>query len=319
MEIRPTAVLLLLAVCSHVVSPLSLNLPFLEDVCNLPKDPGTITDGALDYFFHNSTSKTCELFQWGGSEGNANKFETWTECQRACIGIEDVCNQRIDAYCWSAHTPRRYFYNSMSKSCEVYEKDKCDRNANNFDTASECQRACMGRVEVCSQAPDPGQCEIRSTRYFYNAKVGACQRFTYNGCEGNANNFATEAHCHQSCVGEKSLCDLPRDKSQGRVALPKFFHNKLSGKCEQIVYRGSYGNDNWFYTKGKCQADCVNRGICVLPKHKGSCVNPRFESRRYTKFYYNTATGKCEQFDYNGCIGNANNFDTLGECQEVCE
>lgn len=31
--------------------------------------------------------------------------------------------------------------------------------------------------------------------------------------------------------------------------------------------------------------------------------------------YYEVASGQCEKFEYSGCGGNANRFNTLDECQ----
>ena len=37
------------------------------------------------------------------------------------------------------------------------------------------------------------------------------------------------------------------------------------------------------------------------------------------RFFYNSATKKCERFLYGGCDGNDNNFETMGECQQICD
>uniref|UniRef100_A0A3Q3JJR9 Tissue factor pathway inhibitor n=1 Tax=Monopterus albus TaxID=43700 RepID=A0A3Q3JJR9_MONAL len=36
------------------------------------------------------------------------------------------------------------------------------------------------------------------------------------------------------------------------------------------------------------------------------------------RFFFNINTGTCEQFEYGGCGGNANNFETLKACEETC-
>ena len=36
-------------------------------------------------------------------------------------------------------------------------------------------------------------------RYFYNAKTGHCEQFTYGGLGGNKNNFITEEECMKTC------------------------------------------------------------------------------------------------------------------------
>ena len=52
--------------------------------------------------------------------------------------------------------------------------------------------------------------------------------------------------------------------------------------------------------------------ICSLPGVIGPC-------EAYTpRLYYSAVTGQCESFIYGGCDGNANNFQTLEECEAAC-
>lgn len=39
----------------------------------------------------------------------------------------------------------------------------------------------------------------------------------------------------------------------------------------------------------------------------------------YPRWFYNKNKGKCDQFAYGGCQGNANNFITYKNCQQICE
>lgn len=52
--------------------------------------------------------------------------------------------------------------------------------------------------------------------------------------------------------------------------------------------------------------------ICSLPADVGPCdgVCPRY--------FYDVCTGQCELFGYGCCGGNANNFETLEECEAAC-
>ncbi|HEU5075943.1 MAG TPA: BPTI/Kunitz domain-containing protein [Polyangiaceae bacterium] len=52
---------------------------------------------------------------------------------------------------------------------------------------------------------------------------------------------------------------------------------------------------------------------CLLPLQSGNC-DAYFEA-----YGYNVETGHCEQFIYGGCGGNANRFESLAECQAVCD
>ena len=38
----------------------------------------------------------------------------------------------------------------------------------------------------------------------------------------------------------------------------------------------------------------------------------------HTRFYYDSADGKCKLFTYGGCGGNGNRFDTEVACLEAC-
>lgn len=55
-------------------------------------------------------------------------------------------------------------------------------------------------LAVCHLPAIPGPCRARHQRYFYNHKVGKCQRFTYGGCKGNANRFRSLAECEAKCA-----------------------------------------------------------------------------------------------------------------------
>ncbi|KAG6445183.1 hemolymph trypsin inhibitor B-like [Manduca sexta] len=52
--------------------------------------------------------------------------------------------------------------------------------------------------------------------------------------------------------------------------------------------------------------------ICSLEPRSGPC---RAEFLRYA---YYSEENKCKLFGYGGCDGNANNFETMGECVKAC-
>ncbi|XP_067300518.1 tissue factor pathway inhibitor a isoform X2 [Pseudorasbora parva] len=51
---------------------------------------------------------------------------------------------------------------------------------------------------------------------------------------------------------------------------------------------------------------------CALKKDEGPCKALK------DRFYFDIDTGRCEPFEYGGCQGNANNFETQQECEEMC-
>ncbi|KAM4630454.1 collagen, type XXVIII, alpha 1a [Polymixia lowei] len=52
----------------------------------------------------------------------------------------------------------------------------------------------------CRQPLDPGPCRQYVVKWYYDPEANACAQFWYGGCQGNANNFDTEANCRHDCV-----------------------------------------------------------------------------------------------------------------------
>ncbi|KAM6935063.1 tissue factor pathway inhibitor a [Xenentodon cancila] len=52
--------------------------------------------------------------------------------------------------------------------------------------------------------------------------------------------------------------------------------------------------------------------LCALKDDPGPCKAIK------DRFFFSVDTGRCELFEYGGCGGNANNFETLDECEAMC-
>ncbi|XP_064832212.1 tissue factor pathway inhibitor-like [Oncorhynchus masou masou] len=52
--------------------------------------------------------------------------------------------------------------------------------------------------------------------------------------------------------------------------------------------------------------------LCALKKDEGPCKVLK------ERFYFEIDTGHCESFEFGGCRGNANNFETLEACEGMC-
>ena len=52
---------------------------------------------------------------------------------------------------------------------------------------------------------------------------------------------------------------------------------------------------------------------CSEPKSVGRC------RARIPRYYFNSASGRCEQFYWGGCGANGNNFDSIQRCILTCE
>ena len=110
------------------------------------------------------------------------------------------------------------------------------------------------------------------------------------------------------------LCQLPAKVGTCKAAIPRFFYNKQTNECEQFIYGGCDANDNNFITLKDCQTCCGgdHNCMCSLPPKSGPC------EALIHRFYYDSASRECIQFNYGGCQPNANNFKTIEECISNC-
>ncbi|XP_046577618.1 carboxypeptidase inhibitor SmCI-like [Haliotis rubra] len=204
----------------------------------------------------------------------------------------------------------RWWYNKRTNKCQRFIYGGCEGNANNFQTLYECRFQCRRRsTYAVSSAASP---EIRvvvtmTSRWWHNKRTNRCQRFSYGGCEGNANNFETLYECRFQ------LCQLPKDTGPCRAYIPQYYFNSKTCLCEKFVYGGCGGNANRFETLEDCRRRCGGGDLCSLPKDPGQCA------AAIRRWWYNKRTNKCQRFIYGGCPGNANNFQTLYECRFQCQ
>ena len=59
-----------------------------------------------------------------------------------------------------------------------------------------------GGTDICALPKVVGPCDALIQRWWFNPQTRMCERFSYGGCEGNANNFLNLAHCTTTCVPE---------------------------------------------------------------------------------------------------------------------
>ncbi|XP_077561694.1 papilin-like isoform X2 [Haemaphysalis longicornis] len=191
----------------------------------------------------------------------------------------------------------------------------------NVQPTSSCPAACVKRVSssgvfrchcpshgVCKLPLKQGSCNGKIPRYFFNITSGFCDVFTYTGCDGNENNFASHEDCMAEC---EDPCRLPVDSSRcSNTTVERYYFNSQTGLCETFDYGGCEGNGNSFPDLDLCKKRC--EGVCSQPQDPGPCY------AYLRRFYYDRDQDRCLPFIFGGCLGNGNNFYTSAQCNRHC-
>ncbi|XP_075962343.1 tissue factor pathway inhibitor 2 [Anarhichas minor] len=175
-----------------------------KGACLLQVDEGPCK-GEIERYYYNTITQKCELFYYGGCQGNANNFRSYQECHKSCFRIPKVpqiCRfPKVEGPCRALF--RSYFFNMTTMQCESFSYGGCQGNSNRFRDLTSCKEYCSPRKTVpmlCLDPLDKGRCSASIPRYYYNTASKMCEEFSYSGCGGSSNNFVSRKNCMNVCV-----------------------------------------------------------------------------------------------------------------------
>jgi hypothetical protein len=188
-----------------------------------------------------------------------------TCCGGKCLKNENLC-PRNDP---STKCQKKKVSNSCSCSSQCDQKDSvcCETS---------CGPVCIksiGGTDKCKLFVDPGLKSKSGKRWYYNYKTGSCKQFSYNGCNGNENNFRNKSHCIDTCKLKKNRdkCKLPADQGLEGNSGRLWYYDYKVGSCKKFSYKGCNGNRNKFQNETACKVACKpkkNHENC-----EDSCLN----------------------------------------------
>ncbi|CAJ0593741.1 unnamed protein product [Cylicocyclus nassatus] len=277
--------------------------PRPQYVCKLPREQGNCGTYSNRWWF-NAKTGNCEEFIYSGCQGNSNNFETYKECQDYCR------DARSEPQCIQGTALTDSNGNFIICGGSTAASTTCPANHYCYydGTTYGC---CPTQAYTCSLSYKSGaSCGPAVTRWYYDSTTRTCQTYSFNGCDGNSNNFATQQDCKDYCRVESCPDGGEVWKEQNGAARAC----TTSRQCPSTHYCTPV--TTWtgtvYQTKSLC---CPSKNfVCSQPRD----VGVRCSSTRITRWYFNADTKTCQTFEYNGCEGNRNNFASQKSCQNYC-
>ncbi|XP_064486143.1 papilin-like [Ornithodoros turicata] len=291
----------------------SLVTPPPKDVCLFPMEPGPCK-AAHPKFYYDIYSGQCKKFIYGGCKGNGNRFDTENQCLKHCGARvtprpKDICLlSKDEGPC--GDSLKRFYYDAYTGKCKRFTYGGCEGNQNRFETKLGCKTRCAARKG-----------NFRKKRNLPNGTNHAGKMHT--SLAVTALLFIALGHLAKG----QQICQLPKEGGPCRAYFRRHFYNTTSGQCEEFIYGGCGGNDNNFLSAENCRRACeqgnagnadkeaesTGQSVCQLPKAVGNC------GAGEPRHFYNKTSGQCEEFIYQGCGANGNNFRSARVCRRACE
>ncbi|KAI6189901.1 hypothetical protein M3Y97_00058300 [Aphelenchoides bicaudatus] len=317
--------------------------------CYLPKVEGPQRcNNLVARYWYDYTTKQCAAYWWRGCLGNANSFENWESCMEFCKGVgpfeqeeqpvvvpvsgsfepsnprhQDLV-QPQEQQPWAPvdeDNQRRQQIENQRKANEEHQlrveeqrqsderqREEHQRQIEQHRLAEQRRREEQERLRtqqqktsapaqnitssnndwnvICRLTVDAGPCTNGyQDAYYFDQFTGSCYPFIYTGCGGNANRFTSRGDCELRCGHLSS-------------------RNKQTG--------GSVLGQPTPKTSNQQASERRSSDVCNQPKDVGRCTG------HFNRYYYDRDLGTCELFQYSGCGGNQNKFNSRAECTETC-
>ncbi|VDM51707.1 unnamed protein product [Angiostrongylus costaricensis] len=302
-----------------VTEPCSLPLKTGEGDFELPRwyaDPN-----------EKSCSRQCKPFMYKGAKGNQNNFLTKTACEKKC---QRKCKSPCGTGTMLMTPTNEPRFCSPTSPCP--QTHWC-----HVGITAETTVCCSTVLNTCELPMMKGHGNSFLTRWHFDNNQKKCVKFIYSGEGGNQNMFLTQEDCHTICPVFQNPCGS--GKPLLIMGMPKVCSPSQRCPSTHFCHIGVDGEENYCCPKNgdPCsQVLAIGKGEASLTRWKfmhlihmysdfykvkrdSNCsFLMSYLNRQNYRYYYDEESRRCREFAYKGSKGNANNFLSIEDCEQMC-
>ncbi|EFO86724.1 hypothetical protein CRE_04847 [Caenorhabditis remanei] len=243
----------------------------------------------LQRWYWDTNELACKTFKYYGQGGNFNNFGEKQECV-------DFCTAGLCPHGSPLNDP-----SDNIQRCQGQEQCPETHECKNTICCPRPAATCLQTLKTREKC-EPGE---TTTKWTYSTEHNMCKSVIASRCLIGDNQFESIEECQTVCSSVQ--------------AQPKCPIGRAYKGSDQVVVRCSSlkrcpSNYECIYT-GTVHACCPSReNIC----NQGLQVGTTCGMSTLQRWYYDPSHNRCNQFEYQGCNGNDNNFVTRLDCIETC-
>lgn len=216
----------------------------------------------------------------------------------------------------------------MDKECVRFYYGGCDGNQNRFESRETCEIQCKLSKEEkeallklpkkCIMPMEYGNsCETVTPKWYFDTGSKRCYPFEYSGCGSDeSNRFETQDECEQTCTNSTTTTSSTSPSMMTTQEQQE--QEQIEGGQTTTTMTVDEEEEETTVQTTMTQSSSertliVNYDFCDQPMMSGNC------SQKTLKWFYDKNSKYCRQFEFTGCNGNENKFETRQQCIEICE